>query len=218
MAEAEAQAWWVDVEHLRERIERRREAQQGTLQSYRSASGRAPVDASASWRADGVGRRREHVAPAPDAAGTHGFIPRRTVRIRGQAIPTVPAPRLRPVESPTPTSSASSSRPDRPGERPPAGQRSALRRPPRRVADRVGDHPDRLALWAVLLGVLLALVAVGSAHGAVLQTPARVAAIVRPVAWPPSAGHPKTGVGHAVRPAGHVAPAPAVASRHPQPH
>jgi len=172
MAEAQAQAWWADVEHLRERIERRREAQQGTLQSYRAPSVRASVAVPAPRRPDGAERHGEHVPPPRDAAGAHGFIPRRTVRIRGQAIPTVHAPQLRPVPSPASVSSVSPSASDR--------------RPPRGVSERVGDHPDRLALWAVLLGVLLALVAVASAHGAVGQTPARGAAIVRPVAGPPS--------------------------------
>jgi hypothetical protein len=39
------------------------------------------------------------------------------------------------------------------------------RRPPRRAYERAGFKPDRVAMWAVLLGVLLVLVAVMSAHG-----------------------------------------------------
>jgi hypothetical protein len=43
----------------------------------------------------------------------------------------------------------------------------ARRRPPRRVSERiVGTRPDRAALWAVMLGVFLILVAVMTAHGA----------------------------------------------------
>jgi hypothetical protein len=43
----------------------------------------------------------------------------------------------------------------------------ARRRPPRRPSERiVGTRPDRAALWAVMMGVFLILVAVLSAHGA----------------------------------------------------
>jgi hypothetical protein len=41
----------------------------------------------------------------------------------------------------------------------------APRRAPRRAYERTGFRPDRVAMWAVLLGVLLVLVAVISAHG-----------------------------------------------------
>jgi hypothetical protein len=33
---------------------------------------------------------------------------------------------------------------------------------------RVGPHPDRLALWALLMGLVLILVAVGTADASVL--------------------------------------------------
>jgi hypothetical protein len=54
---------------------------------------------------------------------------------------------------------------------PPAGGSSsagpARRRPPRRPSERLaGTRPDRAALWAVLMGVFLILVAVMTAHGA----------------------------------------------------
>lgn len=41
---------------------------------------------------------------------------------------------------------------------------SSGRRPQRRVHERAGFKPDRIAMWAVLLGLLLVLVAVLSAH------------------------------------------------------
>jgi hypothetical protein len=40
------------------------------------------------------------------------------------------------------------------------------RRPAERRHERAGFRPDRMAMWAVLLGVLLILVAVTSAHAA----------------------------------------------------
>jgi hypothetical protein len=75
----------------------------------------------------------------PHAKGT--AIPaRRTVEIRGR---TVPAPAVsRSVE-------------DR-------------RRPVRRPVERVGPRPDRLAMWALLLGIVLILVAVGTADASLL--------------------------------------------------
>ena len=40
------------------------------------------------------------------------------------------------------------------------------RRPPRRAAERIGHRPDRIAMWAVLLGFFLILVAATSSHAA----------------------------------------------------
>jgi hypothetical protein len=38
------------------------------------------------------------------------------------------------------------------------------RRPPRRSVERIGQRPDRVALWAFLFGLLLVIVAIASAH------------------------------------------------------
>ena len=48
--------------------------------------------------------------------------------------------------------------------------RGPRRRPPERPYERAGFKPDRVAMWAVLLGVLLVLVAAMSAHAATLVT------------------------------------------------
>jgi hypothetical protein len=72
-------------------------------------------------------------APRVKGSATPG---RRIIEIRGR---TVPAPTVpRPIE------------PDR-------------RRPPRRAIERVGGRPDRVAMWALLMGLLLILVAIGTA-------------------------------------------------------
>jgi len=42
---------------------------------------------------------------------------------------------------------------------------SRRERPPRTVGERLGPRPDRLAAWAVALGVLLILIAILTAHG-----------------------------------------------------
>lgn len=78
-------------------------------------------------------------AEAPPRPDRPAAAPRRTVVIRGQAAP--------------------------PGGTASAGP--ARRRPPRRPSERIaGTRPDRAALWAVMMGVFLILVAVLSAHGA----------------------------------------------------
>jgi hypothetical protein len=48
--------------------------------------------------------------------------------------------------------------------------REPRRRPPERPYERAGFKPDRVAMWAVLLGVMLVLVAAMSAHAATLAT------------------------------------------------
>ncbi|HET8980665.1 MAG TPA: hypothetical protein VFN87_21110 [Solirubrobacteraceae bacterium] len=51
---------------------------------------------------------------------------------------------------------------------------NASRRRPERRHERSGFRPDRTAMWAVLLGVLMILVAVSSAHAATLHVLAHV--------------------------------------------
>ena len=50
----------------------------------------------------------------------------------------------------------------------PRGASPARRRPPRTVEERIGHRPDRLAGWAVGLGMMLLLIAVGTADAAPL--------------------------------------------------
>jgi len=77
-------------------------------------------------------------AEAPSRPDRRAATPRRTVVIRGQV---APPPRV--------------------------STGPARRRPPRRPSERIaGTRPDRAALWAVMMGVFLILVAVLSAHGA----------------------------------------------------
>jgi hypothetical protein len=147
MSGAEATAWWTEVEDVRERIERRRslQAERGGAEPVRSVSDAPRGDGA------GAGRRRRAVAAASVAAPIEPA-QRRTVRIRGQAIPTVVAPRLHPsdgdaAERPRPYGTT---RPSRPRPRP---------------AERIGSNPDRLAAWAFALALLTLLVAAISAHG-----------------------------------------------------
>lgn len=98
-----------------------------------------------------VSRERQHVEAdvvRPAAAvrrGRHAtgtaIPPRRTIEIRGRTVPAPAVPRSGEIDR---------------------------RRPPRPAAERVGARPDRIAMWALLMGILLILVAVGTADAAVL--------------------------------------------------
>lgn len=145
MGHTEAPAWWADVEHLRDVYERtdeaRRRADLADGADRRAVLERSPADAVAQRRARDGGRPVPVARRGPHPKGT--AVPaRRTVEIRGR---TVPAPSVPRVEL------------DR-------------RRPQRRAIERVGPHPDRLALWALLMGLVLILVAVGTADASVLAS------------------------------------------------
>jgi hypothetical protein len=82
----------------------------------------------------------QDVAAPAEWSPSRGVPGRRTVTIRGQVADRYATPRP-----------------------------SSRRRPERRY-ERTGFRPDRAALWAVLLGVMLILAAVTSAHAATLHT------------------------------------------------
>ena len=139
MAHTEARAWWADVEHLRDVYERTDEA--------RRRAERADLEARHAARerthaeADAVAAAR---TPAPRRGGHQKgtAIPaRRTVEIRGRTVPAPAVPRTVEIDR---------------------------RRPPKRPIERVGARPDRLAMWALLMGIVLILVAVGTADASVL--------------------------------------------------
>ena len=88
--------------------------------------------------------RRADEAP-PDTGGGRGVPGRRTVTIRGQG-----------------------------AERYVPRRASGSRRPPERRYERAGFQPDRTAMWAVLLGVMLILAAAASAHAATLHALTRL--------------------------------------------
>jgi len=142
MGHTEAPAWWADVQHLRDVVERtdeaRRRADLADVAERRASLERRPVEL-VERRAPDVGRATPIARRGPHAKGT-ALPARRTVEIRGR---TVPAPDVPRVEI------------DR-------------RRSPRRPIERVGPRPDRLALWALLMGLMLILVAVGTADASVL--------------------------------------------------
>jgi hypothetical protein len=112
----------------------------------------------------GRSARPEHATPAPaDATPAHAPeapIPlrapsrRRTVEITGRTVGAPSLPRLVQIDR---------------------------RRPARRAAERVGSRPDRLALWAVVLGFFLIFVAVTSTSHAATRAHSAGAASGRAV-------------------------------------
>jgi hypothetical protein len=50
-----------------------------------------------------------------------------------------------------------------------APRRTTARRPRSSRTERVSSRPDRIALWAVILGILLVLVAATSSHAAMVH-------------------------------------------------
>jgi hypothetical protein len=147
MSQAQARAWWAEVEHLREAAERRQSGAplQPELSPHYSAlrqlDQRVARDRALEDRASG---------PAPAQ--------RRTVKIRGQAVPIASS---RPLHLATEEELASIVV-DGPWQRP---RPTASRQRPRpRAIDRVGPHPDRLALYAFIAGLLLVVIALATAH------------------------------------------------------
>ncbi|HEX3979378.1 MAG TPA: hypothetical protein VHW96_24110 [Solirubrobacteraceae bacterium] len=102
------------------------------------------------WSAEDAPAPVDHTVPERDAVAPAEWSPsggvpgRRTVTIRGQVADRYATPRP-----------------------------SSRRRPERRY-ERSGFRPDRAALWAVLLGMMLILAAVTSAHAATLHTLAQL--------------------------------------------
>ena len=159
MGQTQAPAWWADVAHLRDVYERTDEARRRADLADRQHVQRDPAERRpaelverrqpelaerrpaepAERRGSAPGRPAPVARRGPHAKGT--AVPaRRTVEIRGR---TVPAPAVPRVEL------------DR-------------RRPQRRAVERVGPRPDRLAMWALIMGLMLILVAVGTADASVL--------------------------------------------------
>jgi hypothetical protein len=185
MSQPENRAWWSDVQHVRDSIERKRE---------REAHRALRLDARAAARA--VAERDEPPAqPGEIPSGVQDFVqsddlewatrPRRrferATERRGrfarteheapaESNPLAPPPRRRTVEiTGHPVG----------GPTLPRLVEIDRRRPARRAVERVGPRPDRIALWAVVLGFFLILVAVTStSHAATRASSAR-----------PSVGH-----------------------------
>jgi hypothetical protein len=136
---AEARAWWADVEDVKERIEHRRASERLAAAPETSQGHETVKPDQARLRASGFTE--------------DWFASRRTVSITGQPSSGMGAARLRLVES-APADAEGASAVARHRDRP----RLSL-------VERMGSRPDRVAGMAVMLGFLLVLAAVLSAHG-----------------------------------------------------
>jgi hypothetical protein len=114
--------------------------------------------------------RRLHALEGGRADTATARRPARPARVPRSVAPAVPgAPTTAAVAARTPGAGVAGRRTvtirGRGAERNLAWPDATHRRPPRRAYERAGFKPDRVAMWAVLLGILLVLVAVMSAHG-----------------------------------------------------
>jgi hypothetical protein len=153
MPQSEARAWWADVEHVRETIERRRAAERHLSvvpdqpASPDPAREQQAVGAAPRAHRSAATVRRSGSSPARlhgERRAAHRAAGRRTVEITGR---TVPAPAVPETGNPS---------------APAFGARGVSRRPLLSPADRIANRPDRIALWAVVLGFVLIVVAATS--------------------------------------------------------
>ena len=138
----------------------------------RAASRQMPSRAAAARRSEPLPRaaaaRRSEPLPRAAAVRRSEPLPRAAAARRYEPLPRVATARL--SEPPRPDAVAPERRTvtihGRPSDRylTPAGAR---RREP--AHQRVGFQPDRVAMWAVLLGLVMLLVAATSSHAAVLS-------------------------------------------------
>ena len=169
MPQPDTRAWWDDVQYLREPLERKREkeARRGLRLDARAAA-RAVAERHAGdpIATRDPGRRpraRRHAAHASlralGARAPRALLARRRPRARTRSRARGAAPR-----SPRRRAGGRWRSPGAPSapRRCPGWSQIDRRRPARRPAERVGARPDRLALWAVVLGFFLIFVAVTS--------------------------------------------------------
>jgi hypothetical protein len=193
MPQPETSAWWSDVQHVRDSIERKRE---------REARRSLRLDARAAARA--VAEREEADPASRHDAARPGEIPAveldrdramSSELLDGDDFEWATRPRRR-FERAAPEHRGRFAReaPAQPNPLSPPPRRRTVeitghpvggstlprlveidrRRPARRPVERIGPRPDRVALWAVVLGFFLILVAVTStSHAATRATSAQ---------------------------------------------
>jgi hypothetical protein len=201
MPQPETSAWWSDVQHVRDSIERKREREaRRSLRLDARAAARAVAEREEADVARTAARRdvaRPGEIPAADSERDGAMSselvegddfelatrPRRRFERaaperRGRFAREVPAP-PNPLSPPARRRTVEITGHPVGGPTLPRLVEIDRRRPARRPVERVGPRPDRIALWAVVLGFFLILVAVTStSHAATRATSAR-----------PSVGH-----------------------------
>ena len=180
MSQQAARPWWADVQHLRP-------AEHGGSDDRAPRTGRfdrrptgehaatSRVAGRASHAAAPAGRATQTASPAPAPAPARADRP-----AHAPAAPSAPARRERREpevwldEVPTPAPRPKAERRtieirgqvDRVHGVAPVASPGPQRIRGRRADERVGPRPDRVAMWAVVLGLLLILVAAISSPGA----------------------------------------------------
>jgi hypothetical protein len=164
MSDPAARPWWADVQHLRPREARGeepsvRERGQGVATLEHEVADPPPdrtTDAPARWtpEAPAWDELEEAFARSPSWTDDEAWLMpkgadriengRRTIEIRGQV------DRVAGISAPAETGAAT---------------RTGRRRPSPRVAERLAGRPDRVAMWAFLLGLMLILIAALSGPG-----------------------------------------------------
>lgn len=170
MSQAEASAWWDDVQYLREAAERRDAtasgrhlsvapdepgADAGGVEPSAAARARRPARrarederAPGAPRAERPARREVRVEDSVQTRRLRAAEPRRTVQITGRIeAPAGPGPGT-----------------DRDRDRDRGRRRAGV------SAANIGARPDRIALWAVVLGLFLVVVAAISSDSASAAT------------------------------------------------
>ena len=181
MPQPDTRAWWDDVQYLREPLERKREkeARRGLRLDARAAA-RAVAERHAG---DAIATLDPAVVHEPDAMPRTRRFERSAPERRGRFSrgddhgPTAPAPEA-PIALPAPSRRRTVEITGRTVGAPTLSGLVQIdrRRPARRPAERVGARPDRLALWAVVLGFFLIFVAVTSTSHAATRAPSAGAA------------------------------------------
>jgi hypothetical protein len=181
MPQPDTRAWWDDVQYLREPLERKREkeARRGLRLDARAAA-RAVTERHAG---DAVATIAPAVVHEPDAMPRTRRFERSAPERRGRFsrgddhAPTAPALEA-PIALPAPSRRRTVEITGRTVGAPTLSGLVQIdrRRPARRPAERVGARPDRLALWAVVLGFFLIFVAVTSTSHAATRAPSAGAA------------------------------------------
>lgn len=193
MRYTETRAWWADVEHLQDRMERRNvdpaQADRDDLATRREARARRAAELEAARVSAGLaagddwmgtdrlprGRRFERREddfgwvdgrdrdPLEDAYERDAYARQETSE--GPVLDQVHLLEDIPVAEPARRTVEIKGHPDTTAKLPTDRQAAAThgslerRRPPRRAVERVGHRPDHVALWALLMGVMLIVVA-----------------------------------------------------------
>ncbi len=159
-----------------------RDSRTPSRRSPRPVPAGAPARRTAAVDGRGADRlRRGDVAGAPAGNLARPRLGVRLVSPLGSAVRPAAGSAVRPAAGSAVRPAAGSA------ARRPAGSPARRRRPTSRPYERSGFEPDRVAMWAVLLGVLLVLVAATSSHAALRTAPGvRVVAPATPSRSPDS--------------------------------